>query len=402
MKKLSCLLLFVITVMCHLASSQAQSLQSDEEVERQNSAETIAAPIDFDRARELMKRLRRGDRLSVEDDAFLKKAQAAYRNGQRPRQSPQASLDNAPRESTGLTPLSDMAASDKYKGEDGGLYGQGLNEPPDQHRIAAEKELAHIQPLNRNGMLDPDGAIAFISISMSNATQEFSRFKRIADADPIKAMHVQIIDCAQGGQAMAEWVRPDAPPWLEADRRIKSAGVSSQQVQVAWIKLANKGPSGELNLHGRQLQRDTLKVIQNAKTRYPNLRIAYLSSRIYGGYATNRLNPEPFAYESAFAARWLIQDQINGDKELNFDAERGEVKAPILLWGPYLWADGIMPRRSDSLVYTRDDLGPDGTHPSEAGRDKVARLLLDQFKTNPLARPWFIGSDIRIDVPDVK
>jgi hypothetical protein len=36
-------------------------------------------------------------------------------------------------------------------------------------------------------------------------------------------------------------------------------------------------------------------------------------------------------------------------------------------------------------------MGPDGTHPSMTGRDKVAGLLLKFFKTDPLAKGWFLG-----------
>ena len=42
-----------------------------------------------------------------------------------------------------------------------------------------------------------------------------------------------------------------------------------------------------------------------------------------------------------------------------------------------------------ALAWERSDLGPDGTHPSETGRMKVARLLLDFFQTDQHARPWF-------------
>jgi hypothetical protein len=169
------------------------------------------------------------------------------------------------------------------------------------------------------------------------------------------------------------------------------AGVTSEQVQIAWIKLANKAPRGDLEAHGRKLQADTQAVIQNAKQKFPNLRIAYLSSRIYGGHSGGSLNPEPFAYESAFPVRWLIQDQMAGKAALNHDPAKGEVKAPVLLWGPYLWADGVTPRKSDGLVWKRDDLGGDGTHPSQAGRDKVAGMLLEFFKGD-LAKRWFVGS----------
>ena len=35
-------------------------------------------------------------------------------------------------------------------------------------------------------------------------------------------------------------------------------------------------------------------------------------------------------------------------------------------------------------------LGADGVHPSPAGRQKVARLLLDFLKTDDTARAWFV------------
>jgi hypothetical protein len=284
-----------------------------------------------------------------------------------------------PTETTGMKPLCDMTAGDSYKGEDGGLYGKGQNEPPEFLRKAANAEIAKIQPLDADGNRSREGRIAFVSISMSNATQEFSLFKRLADQDPAKSPSLTIIDCAQGGQAMAEWVDPNGGPWQQADRRIANAGISPRQVQVAWIKLANKMPRGDLREHGKKLQSDTQTVIQDAKSRFPNLRIVYLSSRIYGGYATSALNPEPYAYEGAFAVRWLIQ------------ANAQHPSSPLLLWGPYLWADGTTPRKSDGLVWRREDLGPDGTHPSESGRLKVANQLLTFFKTNPLAKSWFVG-----------
>jgi hypothetical protein len=296
-----------------------------------------------------------------------------------------------PQESTGRKPLTEMSADDRYQGEDGGLYGGGKNSPPDEHRHAAVAELARIEPLDADGRPAPDGKVVLVSISMSNATQEFSYLKRIADADPDKSPRLTIVDCAQGGQAMAEWATADARPWEVAERLLANAKVSPKQVQVAWIKLANKGPRGTLAEHGKKLQTDTQHVVQIARQKFPNLRIAYLGSRIYGGYGTSRLNPEPYAYESAFAARWLIQDQIKGNPELNYDPNHGRVKAPLLLWGPYLWADGVNPRKEDNLVWKREDLAQDGTHPSNSGREKVARLLLNFFKTDPLARSWFLA-----------
>ncbi len=295
-----------------------------------------------------------------------------------------------PRASVGLKPLTEMTADDRYKGEDGGLYGGGKNQPPVTHFRIARAETAKIEPLDAGGKPSPAGTIGLISISMSNATLEFSLFKQLADQDAKKSPQVTIVDCAQGGQAMAQWVDPKGPAWIEADRRLKSANVSPTQVQVVWVKLANVRPTGDLAEHGKKLQKDTLAVLHDAKARFTNLRIAYLSSRIYGGWTAMPLNPEPYAYEGAFAVRWLIHDQIKGDPNLNPDPARGSVRSPVLLWGPYLWADGTTPRKSDGLVYERKDLATDGTHPSDSGRQKVADMLLRFFQTDSLASTWYL------------
>jgi Cu/Ag efflux protein CusF len=83
------------------------------------------------------------------------------------------------KESVGLKPLNEMSAADKYKGEDGGLYGDGKNEPPAAHRAAAKRATDNIKPLDTDGRPAADGKIGLVSISMSNATQEFSVFKQI-------------------------------------------------------------------------------------------------------------------------------------------------------------------------------------------------------------------------------
>jgi hypothetical protein len=103
-----------------------------------------------------------------------------------------------------------------------------------------------------------------------------------------------------------------------------------------------------------------------------------------------RLNDEESTYLSAFAVRRLIRDQIEGKSGLNPDPGKGEVKAPLMLWGPYLWADGVKGRKADGLVWRREDLAGDGTHPSDDGQRKVAELLLNFFKTDPTAKGWFL------------
>ena len=140
--------------------------------------------IDFDRAKELFQMKKAGETLTSDEEAYLQKAIEA-RRGKDSRGTAQSGVKS--RETIGLKPLTEMSAADRYKDEDGGLYGNGRNTPPDAHRKAAETELAKIQPLNAQGKPAKDGQIVFVSISMSNATQEFSMFKQKADADPQKS-----------------------------------------------------------------------------------------------------------------------------------------------------------------------------------------------------------------------
>ena len=345
--------------------------------------------IDFRRARALLRKQQQGQALTEEEREYLRRAMEARRGAVGRREQP--------KQTTGLVPLTEMTGADRYKGQDGGLYGQGQNVPPAAHAAAGRRELGQIRPLDAEGKPAADGKIVLMSIGMSNTTQEFSAFVERVRKEQASSPNVVLVDGAIGGMDAVAWAQSRrtrwGTPWEGADRRLQKAGVTPRQVQVAWLKQALIGPArlGEFPAHARKLADDMATILNLAKERYPNLRIAYLSSRIYAGYATTRLNPEPYAYESAFAVRWLILEQSKGEAKLNWDPATGPVKAPLLLWGPYLWSDGTTPRKRDSLVWNREDLAGDGTHPSASGRQKVATLLLEFFTTDPTARPWFTG-----------
>lgn len=351
-------------------------------------------PIDWPRARTLHQREQRGEKLSPEERAYLDRARAERQKG-----GARGAGKNpvGGRESTDLVPLTQL--KEKYKGFDGGLYGSGSNELPDAHRKAALSAAAKIVPLDKDGKPAADGKIVLMSMGMSNTTQEFSRFKRIANLDAEINPSLLIVDAAQGGKDAAAWTsgaaggeKPGNAVWDTADQRITQSGATPRQVQVIWIKQALAGPAryGDFPKHAEALRDHVRTAIQIAHLRYPNLKLVYLSSRIYAGYAGSQLNPEPYAYEGAFAMRWVIEDQIKGDQKLNHDPVKGDMKAPVVLWGPYLWANGVKGRELDDLTYQRDDLAGDGTHPSQSGQQKVAQTLLKFFKTDQTTRGWFL------------
>lgn len=298
--------------------------------------------------------------------------------------------------SVGLKPLTEMTAEDKYKGEDGGLYGGGKNEPPEAHRKAALDESTRIVPLDEDGKPSKDGKIVLMSLGMSNTAGVWMTFKEVADRDPQKSPQVVIVNGAVGGAGARSWANGSSGgPWQTFAQRIKEANVSPKQVQVVWIKHADPMPSPDEKPleYAKNLKAWLTSIVRTLKSEYPNVKIVYLSSRTYGGYNAAGLrlvNPEPFAYESAFSVRWLIQEQIKGEANLNANATKGKVVAPLLLWGPYLWADGVTPRKADGLVWLREDYSNDGVHPTVKGREKAAEQLLRFFKEDAGTKAWFV------------
>ena len=392
--------------------------------------------IDVARGRRLMERFKAGETFSSEDQAYFERVKQAIRErtmnksaGGAPKGAAVPVSAVNPDDWKMLVPITDMTVP--YKGEDGGLYGGGKNEPPEAHHAAHLRETAMIVPRDANGEPSAEGKIGFITIGFSNPSIESENFKRSADNDPQKNPQVVIVNGCIGGRSAVMWawdgadVLPKAEQvrldqemdllgmpkgkrkssnqekdtWPTLAQRIADAGLSAKQVQVAWLKQveANPKPLGEFPAHARALQADITAMLNIAHQRYPNLRIVYLSSRTFGGWSGRASgSPEPYAYESGFGTRWLVQNQIKGDAQLNFDPTKGEVKAPLLLWGPYLWAQGTNPRKLDGLTWTQNDVRPDQLHPNESGCRKTTTLLLNFFETNPGSSRWFIKAGEKV------
>ena len=296
-------------------------------------------------------------------------------------------------DASALKPLTELGRAE-YKGFSGGLYPDGKNERPAAHEKAGIALAKQVQPLDREGKPSADGKIVVLSIGMSNTTQEYSAFIRLAEADKEKNPQVVLVDGAQGGMSAeriaTEGKRRGGNYWMLVEQRLRRSGVTRSQVQVAWIKEADPRSSAGFPRHAQRLQAELRSIVQQMHERFPNLRLVYISSRIYGGYARSSISPEPDAYESGFAVKWLIEQQLKGEAALSFDSEKGEVRAPWLSWGPYLWANGAT-KRKDDVFYERDDFMPDGTHPSPRGAQKVAQQLLRFFKTDTTTKSWFVA-----------
>jgi hypothetical protein len=326
------------------------------------------------RYRELTGKQRRGEAMTSEELEFFR---AVYL-----KRTADYVARHPPADSVGLIPFID--------GE--GLYPDGRNSPPEKHLAAGLRMAASIRPLDSAGDASPEGKIVLLCIGMSNGSLEFEAFQKLTASSAGVNPHLVSVNGCQGGQTADKTADAAAAYWTVAEERLAAAGTTPNQVQAVWIKQAIAGPRQQFPTEARRLEEYLRTTVRNLAAKFPNLKVAFLSSRLYAGYARTGLNPEPHAYQSGYAVKWLIGAQISGDPELEFDdAGRGR-QAPWLAWGPYLWADGVR-ERSDGLTYPASDLTPDdGTHPDAGARQKVARLLFEFLSRNPVSKGWFSGT----------
>jgi len=309
-------------------------------------------------------------------------------------------------------PLNDLGAGTYLGVYEGGLYESGTNVVPPDHAAVGAARAAAVQPLDVFGAPSGQGRIVLLSVGMSNTTQEFCSASSALPCDSwtfmgqsavdagVNHTSLSIVNGAAGGQAAATWDQASDPNYDRVrDTRLAPQGLTEAQVQAVWVKVANPGPTASLPntlADAYVLESRSGGIMRALRTRYPNVQLVFLSSRIYAGYATTLLNPEPYAYESAFSAKWLIQAQIDQMRNggVIVDPLAGDLNyntvAPWVSWGPYLWADGLIPR-SDGLIWEQGDLDPgDGTHPAQTGEEKVGTMLRDFFKTSAYSVCWFL------------
>lgn len=304
-------------------------------------------------------------------------------------------------DTTASIPLIDMAGF-SYRGNPGFLY-------PESNEIPA----AHVA---RQPAVDTSRPFVMLSAGFSNCKMEF--------CDPINTRDVStggsigpqgcaswsmmgqafgdatlndnlvLVNGAQGGRDVTDWDEPTDPTYPIVTNILTQLGYSASDVQVVWAKQATIRPSSSLpngDADAYNLLRNMGNVMRTLKIKYPNLKQVYLSSRMWS-CGNGGPNDEPYAYETGFAVKWLIEAQMNQLSGGGVDALAGDLGldvAPWLAWGPYFWANNGS-GRSDGLTWFPSEMAPDCSHPGTTARRKIGTILLDFFKTSPLTTPWFL------------
>ena len=313
--------------------------------------------------------------------------------------------------SVGHTALTDLGTGLYLDEFQGGLYPGGSNVPPPAHLAAGTTRAQSIEPLANDGQPSSGGKYILLSVGISNTTLEFCSASSLPPCDPwtftgqalvdprVEQAALAIVNGASSGEPAEAWESPAAVNYDRIrNEHLTPRGLTEAQVQIVWIKLANPSPDASLpaaDADAFVLQARLGNIVRALKVRYLNVKLIFLSNRIYAGYASTALNPEPYAYESGFAVKWLIEAQIEQMAGAPPDLVAGDLDydniAPWIAWGPDLWADGLN-ARSDGLTYACTDFASDGTHPAMSAAEKVGTLLLNFMLDSPFSAQWFHAS----------
>jgi len=282
--------------------------------------------------------------------------------------------------------LKPFTAGEAYLGKyETGLYPGGKNEIPEAHRKAGLRVAAAIRPLNPGGVPDDqEGRVLALVLGHSNCSMYFRAFEAHLRSKA-EELHPRfaLINAAVGGQQLPEIRQLRGPVWAKAEQLLARGGHSAKQVQVLFLHTTWHGagnargtPPGPFPATMQEMERSLGLVLEHCVKTYPNLRIAYLTCD--GLRHFTRF--EPHVWREAFAFKWLIEKQIQGDEGAAFEDKADTPRRlPWLQWGPYIWDNTW-----DRSYFT------DGVHPAPKALDIFVRRYWDFLKADPVARPWLL------------
>lgn len=291
-----------------------------------------------------------------------------------------------------LPPLDELGTG-KFMGRTGGLYPNGRNIMPAEFMADAIMAAQKVQPVNAAGMPDANGKIGLVTIGASTVAMFSDAISENIYQRPGIQEAIVFVNGGVGGQDLNKIYDQQGKYWQTVESRVAQAGLTNEQVQIVWLQEDDlRNTTSSFPDRADMLVEEFIYAIQKLKVRYPNLQIIYLTARHTTDYMpadAKDKHKEPRAYLNGWAMKFLIEEQINGNKELAYKGEK--VKAPLLMWGPYFWTQGEKPR-SDGYSFTPDMTTPDGVHPNDKGKVKVANDILQFWESDPVSQIWYYGA----------
>ena len=307
---------------------------------------------------------------------------------------------NCANDSTGLIPITDLG-TDFYEGTwQGGLYQGGVNTPPTGHLNKGIGIVKKLKPLDSLGNVNyTTGKIVVAGFGASTVGGPFNHMinlmKSYTDMNPC----MKAVNAANGSDGVTAMYIGNDEYWDYIETfKLGEKDLKPIQVQVGWLMHSSRIDSNGSDINGYTdslIKRFTV-ALNAMQYYYPNLKVVFISGFPYGGYADPmkalyHVIKEPSSYHHNFAVKELIRRQISGDPTLKYKEPGKQV--PYLIWGPPLWADGKNPREYDGLTWNCEEefaIDGGGYHLTNEGKDKLATILLNFFRTDTLSESWFM------------
>jgi hypothetical protein len=135
-----------------------------------------------------------------------------------------------------MLPISDLGAG-SYFGTEGGLYGNGSNLPPARHDADGVALAQQIQPMDVNGIPDPNGKFALVGIGISTLLYEMQPFVQLAMGDLSTNPHLVVVNGGEPTGNATDFASLSSPFWTTLlNNIIPNAGVTPQQVAVVMFE----------------------------------------------------------------------------------------------------------------------------------------------------------------------
>lgn len=289
-----------------------------------------------------------------------------------------------------LPPIDELGTG-TFMGRQGGLYPNGSNTMPAAFYADALEMARSVQPLNKAGKPDPNGRIGVIGLGASTVAMFGKGLEhQIPEAAGVRNA-ITFVNCGIGGQDLSDIMNPAANFWSVIDQRIQESGMDLNQVQVIWFQEDNlRNRENNFDLRIDQLTKEFTYMVRFCKEHYPNAKLFYVSGRHTTDFMpadAKDKHREPKAYINGWVCKQLIENQINGSAELAYKGENAV--APLVLWGPYFWTQGEKPRK-DGYTLTKDMISNDGVHPTDKGIEKVAKDIVDFWRSDVVSQQWFL------------
>jgi len=296
-----------------------------------------------------------------------------------------------------LIPIIDLN-SEQFYGFTGGLYANGSNIRPENHRTAVVEKVRTIKPLNKEGNEEGNGNIIMIGVGASNPRTEFDEFIKHCENLPNKNPNLVLINTCIGGQGIQKMNDVNDNYWNQAKKTISDNNYNEKQVQIAWIETENTQSADTVFPRAAiSLMNEYQKLLVTLKIHFPNLKLCYVSARGYSGWISGEQTVGkgllyPRDYYNGWALRFLI-DSVISDKG-NFRYSGDNAPIPLTTWGSYLWTDGSEMRKDGFSLDCDNDIGADGLHLSAAGEQKMGTLIFETFLADESSQNWLFNNNV--------